>query len=296
MSNTAKDSWSRWHTVGLLVVVVTIVLVGSSTVKLTPESDASARLHWYGLMVLLLLFMIIAGQGISGRLAGLLIDERNKMSLSRLQLVLWTVVILSAYLTVVLARIPNEGLGALSVAIPEKIWWLLGISTASMVGSPLVLSNKKQQKVSKTERETSVQLLAEEVPAEEKPEKGDAVWAVGAVVVYASPKQARFADLFRGDETGNATSLDLGKVQMFFFTIVVVLAYAFVLAAEFPALVLGATAEFPALDEGMIALLGISHAGYLSNKAVPHSASASAEVSLPGATVEGEDHDPQPKA
>jgi hypothetical protein len=235
--------------------------------------------------------MVIAGHGISGRLAGLLIDERNKVTLSRLQLVLWTVVILSAYLTVVLARIPSHGLEALSVAIPGEVWWLLGISTASMVGSPLVLSNKKQQKVSKTEKDDSVRLLAAEVPPEAQPAKGKAaVWAIGAVVVYASPKQARFADLFRGDETGNATSLDLGKVQMFFFTIVAVLAYAFVLNDGFSDL-LGPAAEFPALDEGMIALLGISHAGYLSNKAVPHSASA--DVNPPG-TAEGEVHDPEP--
>ncbi len=283
MSNTAKDFWSRWHTIGLLAVVVAIVVVGTFAAKLTLAPDASAPIQWYLVMLLLFLFMVFAGHGISGRLAGLLIDERNKMTLSRLQLVLWTVVILSAYLTVVLARIPSHGLEALSVAIPTQVWWLLGISTASMVGSPLVLSNKKQQKVSKAEKDNSVRLLAAEVPPEAPVQGTAAVWAIGAVVVYASPKQARFADLFRGDETGNATSLDLGKVQMFFFTIVAVLAYAFVLANSFPEMLgsPGSSAAFPALDDGMIALLGISHAGYLSNKAVPHSANTSADGGPP---------------
>ena len=30
---------------------------------------------------------------------------------------------------------------------------------------------------------------------------------------------------------------------------------------------------FPELDTGLVALLGVSHAGYLGHKAVPHSAS-----------------------
>lgn len=268
MADAAKDHWTRWHTIGLLAVVIAIILIGLNVANGKLRPGGSAPLHWYLVMFLLFLFIVIAGHGVAGRPSGFMIDERNKMTLSRLQLILWTVVVLSAYLTVVLARIPSQGINALSVAIPPELWWLLGISTTSMVGSPLILSNKKKQTVAEEEKARNVRLLKAELPA---PEAGqEPVWAIGAVVVYASPEQARFADLFRGDETGNATSLDLGKVQMFLFTIVIVLSYAFVLAKDFP--VLGTTANLPPLDDGMIALLGISHAGYLSHKAVPHSA------------------------
>jgi hypothetical protein len=33
-----------------------------------------------------------------------------------------------------------------------------------------------------------------------------------------------------------------------------------------------AIAEFPSVSEGMVALIAISHAGYLGSKTVPHSA------------------------
>ena len=80
------------------------------------------------------------------------------------------------------------------------------------------------------------------------------------------------ADLFQGDEIGNAAHLDLGKVQMFFFTLVMVFTYAAALAHTFFNVSSGIT-ELPALDQGMVTLLGISHADFLANKAIPHSVS-----------------------
>jgi hypothetical protein len=57
---------------------------------------------------------------------------------------------------------------------------------------------------------------------------------------------------------------------MFFFTLILVLAYAVAIGTAFT----GTEPKidnFPALDPGMVALFGISHAGYLVHKAVPHS-------------------------
>ena len=75
-----------------------------------------------------------------------------------------------------------------------------------------------------------------------------------------------------GEETGNATKPDMGKIQMFYFTIILVITYALALIRTFkdPSL----PAALPAISASMIALLGISHAGYLANKAVPHSTEA----------------------
>jgi hypothetical protein len=54
---------------------------------------------------------------------------------------------------------------------------------------------------------------------------------------------------------------------VFFFTLIVVFAYA----AAVGAMLYGARAvsSLPDLSTGMVALLGISHAGYLTAKAVP---------------------------
>ena len=98
---------------------------------------------------------------------------------------------------------------------------------------------------------------------------GGSVTNKGQVIVNTSLGAARWSDMFKGEETGNAAHLDLGKVQMFYFTLILVLAYAVALGCAF------AGEErihaFPALDPSMVALLGISHAGYLVHKAVPHS-------------------------
>ena len=50
-----------------------------------------------------------------------------------------------------------------------------------------------------------------------------------------SSKDARWGDLLKGDESGNASAVDLGKLQMFFFTFILVVGpflflVAFVLA------------------------------------------------------------------
>jgi hypothetical protein len=76
--------------------------------------------------------------------------------------------------------------------------------------------------------------------------------------------------MFTGDEIGNGPFLDMGKVQLFFFTIFVALAYVMALGDLFSTTT-GAVDEFPALSESILFLLGISHAGYLGYKAAPHS-------------------------
>jgi hypothetical protein len=60
---------------------------------------------------------------------------------------------------------------------------------------------------------------------------------------------------------------------MFFFTLILLFAYSTALAALFKTGG-GKITALPAMDTGMLALLAISHAGYLVNKALPHSESA----------------------
>src|SRR5713101_4063203 len=47
--------------------------------------------------------------------------------------------------------------------------------------------------------------------------------------------EARWSDMFKGDDVCNADYLDLGKVQMFYFTLILVLVYAVALAFTFMA-------------------------------------------------------------
>jgi hypothetical protein len=87
-----------------------------------------------------------------------------------------------------------------------------------------------------------------------------------------SPAIARFADLFTGEEVGNCTQLDLGKIQLFYFTFILALAYAAAIGTRFLSQVKGINA-FPDVNTGVLTILGISHAAYLTNKVIPHSQS-----------------------
>jgi len=95
--------------------------------------------------------------------------------------------------------------------------------------------------------------------------------AVGVLYKNPSISDASFSDMFEGSEVGNAAQVDLAKVQMFFFTLVVALGYIYAFTAVLRKQdIYGASFSFPPLSDAMIALLGISNGGYLGSKAVNH--------------------------
>ncbi|MBA3869138.1 MAG: hypothetical protein H0X30_08290 [Anaerolineae bacterium] len=255
---TLTSPWKVWHSVSLMVIVVALVSMEGFV-------PANFRLWmWWAIMLLLALFGIIAGNGVTGQWLGLFIDTRNKVGLARFQMILWTILILSAYLTGVMVNVDLKRPEPLSIAIPPDLWLLMGISTTSLIGSPLILSAKKARESKELDKQRALEALTRQAVDTDK------VTIVGQLVVNQAPETARWADMFQGSEIGNVGQLDLGKVQMFFFTLILVLAYASALSTLFqqstaPVLAL------PVIDGGMLALLGISHAGYLVNKALPHS-------------------------
>lgn len=218
---------------------------------------------WYLTLLLMVGFALIVGHGISGFWTGILIDARNKMSLSRLQLVAWSLVILSALLTAVFTNIALGWETPMAVTIPSELWFLMGISTASMVASPAVLGAKRERPASAKLLHRTLEVL------ERQGYRRGAVDVEGLVLTYVSPEFSRWADLFKGEEAGNAAAVDLGKLQMFFFTFVLVLGYGAAVAALFGRE--GPVTALPAVEDGMNILLGISHTGYLANKAITHS-------------------------
>jgi hypothetical protein len=117
--------------------------------------------------------------------------------------------------------------------VPVELWALMGISTTSLVGSPVAMSVKRDQVTSNDSRDA-----------------------------------ARWSDMFMGEEYANQGRLDVGKVQLFYFTIILAVAYIGALGVLFINTSI-ALNSFPSLNEGLVTLLGISHAGYLINKTVP---------------------------
>jgi hypothetical protein len=199
----------------------------------------------------IVLVALLAGVGVAIRAhpLGILIDERNKMSLSRLQMTVWTVIVLTAFAAIGLSRARNDVADPLAVAIPEQLLWAIGITATALVGTLAVRQVKEG--------------------ANERVPRGSG-FAVGPITYNAAPTEARWTDIFAGEETGNEGVADLGKVQMFYFTAIAAIVYAF---AVFQLLAGPTSPEgltgLPVLSEGMIVLLGLSNGAYLVKKALP---------------------------
>lgn len=96
--------------------------------------------------------------------------------------------------------------------------------------------------------------------------------ATGVLARDDRPGSARLLNLIQGDEITNRDNMDLGKMQLAFFTFAALLAYALLLWRFFMDGTFHAAGSGPSLDtlppvsEGLVALLGASHLGYLGTK------------------------------
>lgn len=219
--------------------------------------------NWVIVVASMLIFIVTLGVYINGRPWGIFIDERNMMTLSRFQLVVWTLIILSAFITITLARVRALVADPLAIELPWQLWALMGISTTSLMGSPLIRSTKKRKTPTDEARSRMAKLQRLDVSMIDKTREG-------TLSVKEKVDEAQFADMFRGEEVENSPYLDMAKVQMFFFTIIAAIAYAVVLVNWIATKEPSALASFPELSDGLLAILGISHAGYLGNKMVDH--------------------------
>ncbi len=206
-------------------------------------------------------FLLFLGQTISGTPFGVLINERNLMSLSRFQAAVWTIVVIGGYLTMVVARVKAGTANAVNVAIPQELWLAMGISSTSLLGTPLLLAGKRLRKPDEKALENTANQLTE-------PKKDVDTQRVGVLYANKSMHDARIADMFQGDEVGNTAHVDLAKVQMFYFTAIAAVSYFLDVST---AVMRGSVDGLPELSEGLVALLAISHGGYLVSKTTDHS-------------------------
>lgn len=237
-----------------------------------------APVGWNLILVTLsmLLVMTVLGISITNHPLGILINERNLMSLSRFQMAIWTVIVLGAYFTFALVRIKALADGSLNghlvtdplnIQIDWHLWALLGISTTSLVGAPFILSTKKDKDPVPSVTQKTAQMVNE-------PEQNIIANKQGTLYANSQISDARLTDMFQGDELANTAQIDLAKIQMFYFTVIAAICF-FVMV--FNALVAGNSdlSKLPLLPDGFVAILGISHAGYLTSKGINHTQSQS---------------------
>ncbi len=175
--------WTAWHTTGLFIIAVVIVLIGYQVCERAGS--------WLGILMLLTISAALIGQGTVGLWRGLLIDDRNKMRLSRPQMIRWTVLVLSGFFVAGLSNVRNGQDNHLSIAIPAELWMLMGISTTSLVGSPLILNDRKTNPVKDDEKKRTFALMeGQGIKTKETLDN------LGQIVVKNAPNDAQISELF----------------------------------------------------------------------------------------------------
>lgn len=243
------NNWGIW---GVILILLMIVFgYGNIIIFNIPLIG-----RWILVLSLMFIFLLVLGK-ITGSTWGIFIDGRNQASLSRFQFVSWTLIIISAYFTLALSNIQslsiqstvnpiNETslLNAIAIALPPEIWAQIGISTSALVGTNLIISNLYGQKYKKDENGKSI------------------------ICKNENPADAKFSDIFKGDENEECDKINLAKVQMFYFTLIVLISYV-VLLLQLMATKNPPIEQFPTISEEFVILLAISNGGYLAQKAIP---------------------------
>jgi hypothetical protein len=213
------------------------------------------------MFIILAIFTFGVGRALTGTWKSLLIDERNKQSLSRLQLVLWTGLVTTAIAAAVAWNIHIGAVDPLGIQVPQELWILLGISATALVGSNFIKDQQSSPKLTEEQANERLSQITNGAQA-----------AQGELAANVSLIQARWTDMFQSEGANNFNKLDVGKIQLFFFTIIVVLAYAAAFARTafhpFPTVPSApGRFEFPPLEGSLVALVGVSSFFYLANKA-----------------------------
>lgn len=228
----------------------------------------SARPYCF-LLAMFLMACFFAALGIAlGRGGwGVVIDDRNCMSASKLQACAWTILILSAVMVAISFNMADGLPDPLNIHLPSPLLTAMGISAASLAAAPAILSLKTQ--LSPSVSATAGAGIAR-LPA------GDGVIVpprnLGTLMTNMAVDEARWTDLVTGDEVGNFAAPDLGKIQQLLVTLLLLLVYA---VETFDALGgVKPVTGLPSLDPSFIWLLGVSHASYLAYKAAPHTSTA----------------------
>jgi hypothetical protein len=246
---------------GLAIALLVLGVVAISIINTLGAWDF--RWAWVVTLGILTAGVMVIGGAVNGRFEGVLIDNRNRVSLSKFQATLWTLLLASALISAAALNLENGHTPALEITLPVELLLAMGISAGTYVATPTLLSLKAGQ--------TDASAEALEATSEKLNLPPGQTSASGQVFSMNHSAYASWTDMFRGDEVNNAASADLSKVQQFIITLLLIGVYCADLWRAFGAT---AFAEMPALSPGFVILMGISHASYLAYKAAPHGGKA----------------------
>jgi hypothetical protein len=242
-------AWGPLTLLLLILLAACAVWIGKST------DHSQLRWEYIAVTAILVALCIVAGVLVNGRLEGVLIGDRNRMSLARMQWVAWMIVLLGAYFVEAVWNVAHSG------SFPEmqtQLFGLLGIISGSSVVSSLIVDAKMRSPVVPSGQPQAVQPMA----------AGDHPGQKGSMDINYKVAEASWADLYLGEEVANRYVVDVSRLQKLIVTVLLVLAYLIYLWKAFSPSGSGELA-MPAVGTTFLSLLGISHGAYLASKATP---------------------------
>ena len=193
--------------------------------------------YWAIGAVVLIIAIIVTGWAVRGQVLGVLVDNRGRYSLAQFQIVAWTIVILPLIAAVFVARyLALSPVTALDFTIPRTLLLVMGISLGSLVASDAIKGTKDQT----------------------RPE---------SIAASNNNDRPRLWQLFTLEEGALADkAIDIGKFQNFWLTLILIAAYVAMTVSILNGKTPESISALPDFSDAMIALLLVSHAGYLANK------------------------------
>lgn len=231
--------------------------------ELDESYKANLTWPWLTAMALLVVLVGLGGVALQRDLMGAMLTERNRLSLSKIQLIFWTTIVLSALLVTALFLLGASGL--LPSPLPvydERVWALLGIDIAAVA----VAAGIRNDKARRPEVELPARALNQPFPNASQ----------GALEHKISPHDWSFFDLFTVEDAADPRRFDATRFQHVIISLALFIVFfgmAFtIFSAIGPAGDWGdwaANHALPKINNTFLVLIVISHAGYLIGKAVP---------------------------
>ena len=215
--------------------------------------------QWSVTIAIVVIALGTLGRALKGTWMGVLIGSRNRLSLARLQLYIWTTIIICLFYVVSLTLVGAAPGEFLVPHLSTNIFLLLGIAIGTLPVSGLILKTKETQ-------QASDDAISRAVVDDHR----------GLVEQRASPEEWSVLDFFRGEEIADAQSVDPSRFQNLPFMIALATVFIGWCGSKLWAVYLPApgwsdwaqNTVFPTLDATFLSLLAISHAAYLGFKGI----------------------------
>jgi len=209
---------------------------------------------------------------------GVLVDGRGKYSLARLQILLWTALIIGGYFGIAFperfVKIPNEVLGLLGVTLGSTV-----VSTAikanKMLTGQTADEEQRSREIAGSAQNELLHLLGVESPESLSSDEKSALLVSLSDDELAelnrqveAKRKPSWLDIFSQEEKGKEHLIDVGKLQMFAWTIAALVIYGAMLVGKLtlPLEEVQKLTELPNVTGTILALIGISQAAYLGMK------------------------------